>query len=82
MVEAAAARMCSVDGLRRAELECSVLEEDWQRGQSYTAQWHSLTPVPEHQHGSVTAGVLHVNRLFDICKSSNGVNVVIAPNCD
>ncbi|XP_036937677.1 uncharacterized protein LOC119009991 isoform X2 [Acanthopagrus latus] len=45
--------MCSVDGSRRAELECSVLEEDWQRGQSYTAQWHSLTPVPDHQRGLI-----------------------------
>ncbi|XP_077407639.1 uncharacterized protein LOC144038774 [Vanacampus margaritifer] len=23
-------------------LDCSVTEEDWQRGQSYSARWHSL----------------------------------------
>ncbi|XP_077359646.1 uncharacterized protein LOC144005391 isoform X4 [Festucalex cinctus] len=23
-------------------LDCSVTEEDWQRGQSYSAHWHSL----------------------------------------
>ncbi|KAK9530323.1 hypothetical protein VZT92_011830 [Zoarces viviparus] len=42
--------MCSVGGASRAELECSVLEEDWQTGQSYMAHWHSLTLVPQHPH--------------------------------
>ncbi|KAM3592213.1 uncharacterized protein V6R79_014894 [Siganus canaliculatus] len=50
MVEAAAG-MCSVVAhTRRAELNCSVLEEDWQRGQSYMAQWHSLALIPQHHH--------------------------------
>lgn len=42
--------MCGVGGTGRAELECSVLEEDWQTGQSYMAHWHSLTLVPQHPH--------------------------------
>lgn len=46
--------MCSVAGTRKAELDCSVLEEDWQRGQSYMAHWHSLTLVPDHHHRLVT----------------------------
>ncbi|KAK5850931.1 hypothetical protein PBY51_001766 [Eleginops maclovinus] len=41
--------MCSAAGEGRAELECSVLEEDWQRGQRYMAQWHSVTLLPQHQ---------------------------------
>ncbi|KAK5881317.1 hypothetical protein CesoFtcFv8_022132 [Champsocephalus esox] len=41
--------MCSAAGAGRAELECSVLEEDWQRGQRYMAHWHSFTIVPQHQ---------------------------------
>ncbi|XP_078019627.1 uncharacterized protein LOC144459434 [Epinephelus lanceolatus] len=42
--------MCTLGGAGRAGLECSVLEEDWQTGQSYTAHWHSLTLVPQHHH--------------------------------
>ncbi|CAJ1080355.1 hypothetical protein EYF80_035325 [Xyrichtys novacula] len=42
--------MCSVGGPGRAKLDCSVLEEDWQRGQSYAAHWHSLTGVTSQHH--------------------------------
>lgn len=42
-----AAGMCGAAGRSRAELECCVVEEDWQSGQSYTAQWHSLGLVPQ-----------------------------------
>ncbi|KAM8837956.1 uncharacterized protein AB9W97_002892 [Spinachia spinachia] len=45
--------MGSAGGPGRAELECSVLEEDWQTGQSYVAHWHSLTLVPQHPHRTV-----------------------------
>lgn len=46
--------MCSVGGAGRAELDCSVLEEDWESGQSYMAHWHSVTLVPQHHHRLVT----------------------------
>lgn len=46
--------MCSAAGAGRAELECSVLEEDWQRGQRYMAHWHSFTIVPQHQQRLLT----------------------------
>lgn len=44
--------MCSAIRSRGAELECCVVEEDWQSGQSYTAQWQSLGFVPQHHHRS------------------------------
>lgn len=47
-----AAGMCSAIRSRGAELECCVVEEDWQSGQSYTAQWQSFGFVPQHQHRS------------------------------
>eukprot|EP00064_Thunnus_orientalis_P008658 superscaffoldBa00001048_g8681 len=43
--------MSSLGGVGRAALDCSVMEEDWQRGQSYTAHWHSLNIEP-HLHRS------------------------------
>ncbi|KAL6094951.1 uncharacterized protein ACO6RY_16247 [Pungitius sinensis] len=45
--------MFSAGGTGRAELECSVLEEDWQTGQCYVAHWHSLALVPQHPHRTV-----------------------------
>ncbi|TNN54487.1 hypothetical protein EYF80_035325 [Liparis tanakae] len=45
--------MCSVGGAGTADLQCSVLEEDWQTGQSYVAHWHSLTFVPQHHQRPV-----------------------------
>lgn len=45
--------MSSLGGVGRAALDCSVMEEDWQRGQSYTAHWHSLNIEP-HLHRLVT----------------------------
>lgn len=50
----AAAAMCGAAGRSRAELECCVVEEDWQSGQSYTAQWHSLGLVPPQRNRSET----------------------------
>lgn len=47
-----AAGMCGAAGSGRAELECCVVEEDWQSGQSYTAQWHSLGLVPQQRNRS------------------------------
>lgn len=49
-----AAGMCGAAGRSRAELECCVVEEDWQSGQSYTAQWHSLGLVPQQRNRSET----------------------------
>lgn len=49
-----AAGMCGAAGSGRAELECCVVEEDWQSGQSYTAQWHSLGLVPQQRNRSGT----------------------------
>uniref|UniRef100_A0A668AV76 Uncharacterized protein n=1 Tax=Myripristis murdjan TaxID=586833 RepID=A0A668AV76_9TELE len=51
-----AGAMCSAG---TAQLDCSVLEEDWQRGQSYSAHWHSLSLVPQHHHRSVMVSRPH-----------------------
>lgn len=62
-----AAGMFSLGGAGRAALDCSVMEEDWQRGQVYTAHWHSLNRVPQ------------LHRLVTV-SNSNTSTVIISKN--
>lgn len=62
LVEAAV--MFRSGGARQAALDCSVMEEDWQRGQCYTAHWHSLNLVP-HIHQLVTISLTQISKLLN-----------------